>query len=353
MLSFQDSVFNVFNTTGIMNEHELLEVDLYGNNTYLLYFEDIFFNVNTTGTTNELEPLEVDLYGNVTYAIFYHAFVNPNNVTHSLGIIIEQLDQWQASRYRNATLYYTHLGDASVAFPCPHTGDCQLLAQKPTGWEMETLFKLQEYCQEHPDHHVIYLHSKGSFHPSESNDRLRNLLTLAALSPQCYQGLVATKCNICSARFSPLPHWHTPGNMWTAKCNYVEQLYPITNFEDKMSEVVDTIITTTCTDCYAWALGCDRFSSEHWVHTHPEVYPCDVLTNQQFMYGYDNLDDVIPPFSLERAPRTFLNVTSHLKGLPMEQTRLTYRLKELYLLYNDIPGPNSFAWKWYQENHIL
>jgi hypothetical protein len=278
--------------------------------------------------------------------------VNPNNVNHSLGVITEQLDQWQASRYGTATLYYTHLGDTTVPFPCPRTGDCQLLARKPTGWERETLSKLQEYCQEHPDHHVIYLHSKGSFHPSEANDRLRNLITLAALSPQCYQGLVATKCNICSARFAPIPHWHAPGNMWTAKCYYIKQLYPIMTFEQKVSEIVETIFTENCTTCYDWAMGSDRYSSEHWVHTHPRVYPCDVLKNQRYMHGYDNLDDIIPPFSLERAPRTFPDMKPHLKHMPVEQTRLTYRITELHLLYNETPARNSFVRKWYKENHL-
>jgi hypothetical protein len=137
-------------------------------NTYNLIFRKVVLN-------------DDDFYVSVPYAIFYNAFVNPRKINHSIGIITEQLEQWQASKYRNATLYYTHLGDASVPFPCPKSGNCKLLAQKPTGWENETLAKLQEYCQEHPHHNVIYLHSKGSFHVGLSNNNMRILITLAAL----------------------------------------------------------------------------------------------------------------------------------------------------------------------------
>ena len=30
-------------------------------------------------------------------------------------------------------------------------------------------------------------------------------------------------CDVCSLRFSPLPHQHVSGNMWLARCSYVER----------------------------------------------------------------------------------------------------------------------------------
>jgi hypothetical protein len=269
------------------------------------------------------------------YTIFYNAYVNPDNAYLSLGIIGEQLAQWQASRYANATLYYTHLGDSSKAFPCPSNTNCTLLMQKPSGGEEETLQKVYEFCQENPDQNVIYLHSKGSFHINDDNNRLRNLITLAALSDECYEGLHSLQCNICSARFSPLPHWHSPGNMWTAKCSYIKMLYPIMDFEPEVVRIFGQYMTNCtfcpCTNCPDYSVGTGRYANEHWVHTHPQVNPCDVYANDGFNAGYPKLDDILPPFSLDIAPRNF----STLQGIfiPGPQIRLSYRLYELQQLY--------------------
>lgn len=208
------------------------------------------------------------------YAIFYHAYISPENIYHSLWIVHEQLSQWQASRHANDNSYYTHLGDATLPFPCPRYGRCELLHQDVTGWERYTLAKIFEYCHEHSDHNIIYLHSKGSFHPREENNHLRKVLTLSALSDQCHQGLSNTQCNVCSAHFAPIPHWHTPGNMWTAKCSHVKKLYPTRDFEGRVREIVQQlhqIDPEWREDPPDWCVGTNRYVDEHWVHTHPEV----------------------------------------------------------------------------------
>jgi hypothetical protein len=103
------------------------------------------YQVALRGTSFILNPSKKEkdhANDSVTYAIFYNAYVNPDNIYHSLGVITEQLAQWQASRHANATLYYTHLGDASISFPCPKKGDCELLMQQDTGRQEDTLEKL-------------------------------------------------------------------------------------------------------------------------------------------------------------------------------------------------------------------
>ena len=292
-------------------------------------------------------------------AIFYHAYINPEMVYHSLGIVYEQLAQWQASRHANVTLYYTHLGDTTIPFPCPGHSHCELLHQNLTGWEGDTLAKISEYCQEHPDHNVIYLHSKGSFHPHEDNNRLRKILTKSALSDQCHQGLSNTQCNACSARFSPLPHWHTPGNMWTAKCSYVEKLYPIRDFEARVTEiVVQQFGPEWKTKVPDWSVGAGRFANEHWVNTHHQVYPCDVYPDIQWFYGYMLLDVDLPLELLGKAPRNFTASTMHQFMMVNNvfrppQIRLTYRLHELQQIYNAEPANDSFVWSWYQQADLL
>ena len=70
------------------------------------------------------------------------------------------------------------------------------------GNEVVTLKLLWKYCQEKPSEKVVYLHNKGSFHPSKENDLLRKWLTRAALSEECAS--MPLSCNVCSWRMSPL-----------------------------------------------------------------------------------------------------------------------------------------------------
>ena len=311
--------------------------------------------MNTFLTSSLSFKTSIPVVGDTKYAIFYNAYVNPDNVYLSLGVIGEQLAQWKASRYANATLFYTHLGDVSKTFPCPANGNCTLLNVKPSGGEEETLGPLHEFCHQNPEYSVIYLHSKGSFHPNVGNDRLRNLITLAALSDECNDGLHtgSQPCNICSARFSPIPHWHSPGNMWIAKCSYIQNLLPIANFTPKVAEIVQEYLTN-CTYCPDWSIGTNRYANEHWAYTHPQVQPCDLYTDLSYDAGYPNLpNDILPPFSLAIAPRNFTVLTHlvlhDLQPLPGPQVKLSYRLYELEQLYGMVPANDSFAWTWYEQ----
>ena len=295
--------------------------------------------------------------------IFYNAFIDPVNVYYSLGVIADQLALWQASRYSNATLYYMQLGETSASFPCPANGKCIKLMQKPSRWEESTLGPLYEFCQQNTDHTVIYLHSKGTLNSiMKVNHPFRKLLTLAALSDECYDGLHSLKCNICSARFTPVPVWHNSGNMWITKCSFVKMHYPIMEYEPKVRELSTYYLNnlTNYTDYPEWAVGIGRFANEHWIHSHPQVKPCDVYTDLRFVSGYPyelaEPGAVIPPFSVEKAPRQFPELPHlFLQPLPGPQVRLSYRLYELEQLYGALPANDSFAWTWYkkQEQDLL
>ena len=124
--------------------------------------------------------------------------------------------------------------------------DYHHLGHYATGNELLSLQALWDYCQppsednpeaeyEYDDPRlVVYLHSKGAYTDTLQNTKLRYFLTATALSDDCRQGLVqgggggaattgipiATqttasnaqhessppRCNVCSGRFSPLPH---------------------------------------------------------------------------------------------------------------------------------------------------
>ena len=197
----------------------------------------------------------------------------------------------------------------------------EILGRYETADEHVTLKALWDYCVKPQNKHkkVVYLHSKGSFTNSQNNGKLRRFLTAGALSKECATiGSNASKkgtgnsysCNMCSSRFSPVPHPHTSGNMWLAKCSYVKKLIDPEQFEAAMESLEH--------DDGEEFLACDgrgRYSAEHWVHSHPSVKPCDLYTDPSFTWNYDGIPAVkqfkknlklqaVPRFDLETYVKT-------------------------------------------------
>ena len=159
------------------------------------------------------------------------------------------------------------------------------------GSEYLSLTKLWDHCQEHPEENsiVTYMHSKGSFHPKPENDRLRNFITRGATSKECVASVLGrskingTKdniCDVCSSRFSPLPHPHTSGNMWTARCSYIAKLPDPRSFEEQMNRFAES---AGVSHYHPSLFGFERYSAEHWVHCQPEAKPCDLYPNDDFL----------------------------------------------------------------------
>jgi hypothetical protein len=233
-------------------------------------------------------------------AVFYNVYTGRNTAVlqRSLSIIQEQMQIWQDSILRHARLYYVLIG-SKIEFPCPPNQSCMLLQHEEEGSEALTLHLLHEYCVENPLHRVLYIHNKGSFHDTEDNTLLRKLLTRAVFSDECAKSS-DDECTVCSARFSPIPHWHSPGNMWLANCDYVKKLLPpavfaervpllVLQVQDKTKEMGGPLLKkfswTMPAECEA---GINRFSNEHWIHTHPLSQPCDVYPGKYY-WGYEGL----------------------------------------------------------------
>jgi hypothetical protein len=49
--------------------------------------------------------------------------------------------------------------------------------------------------------------------------------------------------------------------------------------------------------------GRGRYSSEHWVHTHPRVNPCDTYTPDNYVWGYSRKLESDPKLERAKAPR--------------------------------------------------
>mmetsp|Transcript_9150 Transcript_9150/g.25749 ORF Transcript_9150/g.25749 Transcript_9150/m.25749 type:complete len:316 (-) Transcript_9150:1729-2676(-) len=183
-----------------------------------------------------------------------------------------------------------------ASFEIPNT---TRIRHDETGDEIETLELLWKHCYEHPTSRVAYIHSKGSFHPNPANAKLRKFLTRGALSDSC--SFLPEECNVCSSRMSPLPHPHTSGNMWLARCSYVKKLLNPIIFKLAMGNIEYPI---NVNKAQAWCLGRERYAAEHWIHSHPSVQPCDVAGDEiNFFWGYSGVPDHKFLFNLSTAPR--------------------------------------------------
>ena len=192
--------------------------------------------------------------------VFYNLFVaNESDSSRVLDIVTEQK---ALLRPEHKPFFIQSIGPFELKIP-----DATVLGHSRFGDEMITLNSLWDYCKRNQwVDMVVYLHSKGSLRNTQENENLRKFVTAGALSKEC-ASMDPSMCNVCSSRFSPLPHPHTSGNMWLARCDYVRKLIDPLDFERRMDE-----FTTNCTE--EAKESCDgrlRFSAEHWIHSHPSV----------------------------------------------------------------------------------
>ena len=239
------------------------------------------------------------------------------------------------------------------------------------GSEYLSLAKLWDHCQEHPEENsiVTYMHSKDIYYPSQQNDRLHNFTSRGASSKECVASVLGRSktngttdniCDICSSRFSPLPHPHTPGNMWTARCRYVAKLPDPRGFEEQMNRFAES---AGVSHYHPSSFGFDRYSAEHWVHCHPEAKPCDIYPNDDFSRGHPKQNQTDEAFSMEiqageafhmeiqAAPRFgFEHFASRWPNHPIQERLLVWRLQEYETLYNNTTPPNHwYGWSLYRR----
>ena len=244
-------------------------------------------------------------------AIFFNIFVNEDS-SIGIDIAMEQFKQIRDSAFSTTPIYYTTIGKLPDV-PLCSSSHCYNSAHLEKGDELATLSLLSEYCRANPTNTVTYIHNKGSFTPRKENMYLRRMHMKAIFDPEgCTTRPKA--CNVCSARFSPLPHFHTSGNMFVVGCDYVEMLIPPEDFGRKMLHTVadgfltpESIFLPSSIDLERLSahphIGTGRYAYEHWIHSHPSVVPCDVYPGP-FTWNYDNIpntSDWVP--DLRMAPR--------------------------------------------------
>jgi hypothetical protein len=291
------------------------------------------------------------------------------------------------SPLKETMLYYTQIGNTNVSIQS-YCEPCTRLKNTKSGDEVLTLQALYEYCIQpnHSDHHVVYIHDKGSFNYHEKNERLRRVLTKGAFSNECvtmgsndiHYG--PSECDVCASQTAFVPMFSCHGNMFTAKCDYVQLLIPPNEFTARKEEVFQKAINDTelnrknilnarmlkgnfALNRISW-LGHGRYAMEHWIYSHPYVQPCDVR-NQFENYGHFDYGNP-PQKPLDWEPHLWLidenyflacedkKASRFAKGLPLWY-KLPGRLYEWKELYNNtMPKKDSWIWKYYSlYNSIL
>ena len=177
---------------------------------------------------------------------FYHISIPPeaglDDLSNHLNIIKNQLQYKE--RYPEAPLYFTSIGKEIKDIP--NCINCKQLGHKSTGNEILTLSKLHDYCIKHPDRNVAYIHNEPSVRNEILSKSMRRMGTKSVFSDECFMLKTPRtrsndekcQCNVCSSRFSPLPHYHTSGNMWVSSCEYVSKLVKPESIAAKMDDLV-------------------------------------------------------------------------------------------------------------------
>jgi hypothetical protein len=249
--------------------------------------------------------------------------------------------------------------------------NCVHMDHYETGHEHVTLQRLYEYCQVNPTHRVSYLHPKGSFHKYEDgkNDRWRQRLTSATTHRLCLDP-PNKSCNVCSLHFYPMWAPFMPGNMWTAQCSYIRKLKAPLHFDDDMDRVADHLLQLQQQHQLGFHLYnisdedklCrGRYSAECWIGSHPDLKPCELSDTANLivwmMQGRSH-----EPFQFSMSPTTpihgpWFQLNSTIKKQVLRDPAMRKRegfllpgnIIKWYLLYNQLPPPSSWVWKWFPD----
>jgi len=363
------------------------------------------------------------------FAIFYNVYVPEEAAAqeNSLRIIAEQVGQignsYAATLSQPARIYYNTLGAANVVNDtymsqfCGPTGlynlECIFLEHYDHGAEEHTLHRVHDYCQA-PEHYhgnngddaiqssrllqlngnntrqdarrVMYIHNKGSFHFNSMNERWRRLMTYAVTSEGCLHPPDNT-CNLCGLYFAAHRGLFIPGNMWTARCDYVARLLPPMEYRKVSTEVMKDALLLHLQHKFDMDLfnfiednyGVDRYADELWSGSHPSIKPCDMAANKAKNFGFGHADPFFefllsfwdtfqtrfktmkwgmePTLPMTDLPMTLRDDGAHY--LFFDQSK---RLREFTLLggnlfkwmkvYGEVPPPTSWIWDWFPDTEI-
>ena len=300
----------------------------------------------TTGSDNEDKNEDKQQQ----ISVFYNVFINSLNDVPTVQKIVEE----QLSNLR--PYHKVFVRSIGVPLQIEKNTNTTLLQYDEKGWEPETLRLLWQHCQIHPHDKVVYIHSKGSFTPNNDNELLRRFITRGALSEECSN--LPSSCNVCSSRMSPVPHPHTSGNMWLARCDYVQNLIDPELFEGAMNKVVyNDMPGGVKRDLELMpCIGRGRYAAEHWIHSHPSIAACDLYKDPGYVWNYKGVPSHDFEKELRAAPRFDLaayKIEGQCPHGDIWGLNLDDRLVEYQSLYGEQPSESWWGWKTYNTPFFI
>ena len=150
------------------------------------------------------------------------------------------------------------------------------------------------------------------------------------------------QCSTCGLLFQPVWTLLYPGNFFTARCDYVQQLIAPNEFEAR----TDVMLARRPKEIRGAIFGEKRdtrgearFATEHWIGSHPSIVPCHLSTHADLTIWLDK-----PNVPLRSMTASDLPLESKWILSDIERTRTilqdkSSRVRDAYLL----PG---LLWKW-------
>ena len=361
----------------------------------------------------------------IPWAVFYNIYIPPTNLTNrkldggfvltnmteGIAVIREQLGQvgssYAANYYQNnnnnnnngrdgdtrikATtksssttprlkVYYNTIGEPinktlldDVICRDENNLDCTHMNHYRFAYEDKTLNRLHQYCHANPDHRVIYMHSKGTYHDRGGrNAYWRRHMTHAVTHRDCMVPPDDT-CDMCGLMFFATPWLHFSGNFFTARCRYINKLLPIHDFMEKMNVLHVTTNKYQRQERFLFwifknqasymALG--RYASEAWSGSHPSIVACDMSEVRSIDFWKKEVPqrEIEANFNFSLAPRATDARGKYLHIRRTKRNKETNLVREYYLLagnlfkwinlYNgEIPPKKSWVWDFFPNGDI-
>lgn len=281
---------------------------------------------------------------------FYHVFESDAELFQR--VMAEQTNFIAESSLAGVPVQVTYVGPNPQSFDVENFTVVQAISAGTEKFSLKLLF---DHCSAHLNNSVFYIHSKGTFHPSDANDLLRRNLMKGVLA--CIEQHALSSSDVCGLRASPLPHPHISGNMWVARCDYVVKLKDPLTFESEM----DRATANKAQSCSSPWLGRERFSDEHWILSHPSVVVSDALPAatgpQVYAWGYDYLPDPtswtpqLKTFPRSDIPVCWYFLGSHFAFVDLHCSLESHRIAEYLALFGtdvmaDLPYRSMYC-QWF------
>jgi len=229
----------------------------------------------------------IDSKTNLYDAIYVSTFLANTQDSLAATSLFEQLTN---TEHLTGHIFYSTIGIPPTRALC-QSPKCHHLEHFTEGDDFVALTALYDHCLSHPSHTVAFMHNHESpmDGPPDQDSHLRKV-NLQALIDSDGCATMPASCNVCSARFLPLPHFHSAGNMFAARCEYVVNLIDPIYFKRTMLEVAASAFLDL-DQAQKWhpntinpmtlssnpRLGTGRYANSHWIHSHPGAAPCDTF----------------------------------------------------------------------------